>query len=83
MSDETFRYLMRETLYAVRSNDELLVYKTYGAMSMAHSLGAITDKEARCLNTALVVNWMNDPAGRERYAKEITEDSIMKNVRRR
>jgi hypothetical protein len=84
MTNETpFEYLMRETLYAVRSNEERLVYEVYGAMGMAHSLGAITDREARCFNTALVVNWMNNPADREKYAKEISRDSVIANVNRR
>jgi hypothetical protein len=80
--ETVFGHLIRKTLYAVRSNDELLIYEAYGAMTMARALDAITKKEAECINTALIVNWINNPADRKKYAKEITEDSVMSNIRR-
>lgn len=35
--ETVFGHLIRKTLYAVRSNDELLIYEAYGAMTMARA----------------------------------------------
>ena len=54
--------LIREANFALASESRDLVYQAYGSAKMAYQLGAITWDEFLQLNTALVVNGLNNLA---------------------
>ena len=59
-----FAGLERDAKYALNSHSRDLAYKTYGAASMARSLGAITHDQYMLLSDMLVVNGLNNPRSR-------------------
>ena len=66
MNYELYKRLAKEAVYAIRSNNDCLVYQTYGKATMAFELDAISKEQFYSLNDALVCNWMN--AGDKRRA---------------
>ena len=56
-----FSGLERDAKYALNSHSRDLVYQTYGAASMARSLGAITHDQYMRLSAMLVTNALNNP----------------------
>lgn len=71
-----FELLVHEAAYAIRSNNENLVYECLGSLRMARRLGAITKEENRRIEKALIPGWINNVAHREELAKTITEEEI-------
>ena len=59
--NDIFAGLKRDAKYALNSHSRDLVYKTYGAASMARSLGSITHDQYMSLNDMLVTNGLNNP----------------------
>lgn len=72
MNNDLYERLVRKAVYAIRSNDEHLVYQTYGETTMAYDLDAINKEQFHSLHDALAHDWMN--AGSELragYAKTV------------
>ena len=69
--------LVKDAIYAIKSNSGALVHKCYGKAEMAYVLGAIKWESFRKLNRALVNGWMNaGPEQREAYARTVTAEDI-------
>lgn len=62
MASQIYEELIRRANYALRGQSRNLVYETYGAAKMAHTLKAITKDEFYTLNDMLVKKGLNDPA---------------------
>lgn len=61
--NETFHALVKKAEYALNSHSRDLVNETYGMAKMARVLEAITADEFMHLNTMLIRNGLNNPAG--------------------
>ena len=77
LEEKVMRVLVRDAIYAIRSNNQDCVYECYGEAKMARALGAIKKESFWKLNRALVNGWMNaGPEQREAYAESVTEEDI-------
>lgn len=60
-----FEKLCKNVGYAIRSNNENLIYECYGAAKMARALEAISKEQFDRLHRTLIPGWINNVAHRE------------------
>ncbi len=69
--------LVKDVLYAIKSNSGALVYECYGKVKAYRTLNVIGYDNCRKLSHALVSGWMNaGPGQRKAYAETVTEEDI-------
>ncbi len=69
--------LVKDALYAIKSNSGALVHECYGKVKAYRTLNVIGYDNCRKLNHALVSGWMNaGPEQRKAYAETVTEEDI-------
>lgn len=60
-----FEKLCKDVGYAIRSNNENLIYECYGAAKMARTLEAISKEQFDRLHRTLIPGWINNVAHRK------------------
>ncbi len=74
--ENTYHKLCNDALYAIRSNNESLIYECLGAARMAKVLDAINAAEFRHIEKALIPGWINNVAHRKELMDTITLKDI-------
>ena len=77
LEEKVMEDLVKNALYAVRSDNSELVYECLGQAKMAHALGAIKSETLRKIEHALINGYLNAGDGRHREcARKITAEDI-------
>ena len=77
LEEKVMADLVKNALYAVRSDNSELVYECLGQANMARALGAIKFETLRNIEHALINGYLNAGGGqRKEYARKITAEDI-------
>ena len=77
LEEKVMADLVKNALYAVRSDDSELVYECLGQADMARALGAISRDTLAKIEHVLIDGYLNAGDGqRKEYARKITAEDI-------
>ena len=77
LEEKVMEDLVKNALYAVRSDDSELVYECLGQADMARALGAISRDTLAKIEHVLIDGYLNAGDGqRKEYARKITAEDI-------